>query len=89
MSAPLSQDGQRQGYVVEASSALDRSKWYACRHEPADGSRVCAWRYAGLHDTKADAEKAAGIVSPFHASDCAVHNAPALPVGPCDCGIEP
>jgi hypothetical protein len=21
-----------------------------------------------------------------HASDCAVHNAPALPVGPCDCG---
>jgi hypothetical protein len=20
-----------------------------------------------------------------HASDCAVHNAPALPVGPCDC----
>lgn len=24
-----------------------------------------------------------------HASDCAVHNAPALPVGPCDCGAEP
>lgn len=23
-----------------------------------------------------------------HASDCAVHNAPALPVGPCDCGFE-
>ncbi len=21
-----------------------------------------------------------------HASDCAVHNAPALPIGPCDCG---
>lgn len=21
-----------------------------------------------------------------HWSDCAVHNAPALPVGPCDCG---
>ena len=21
-----------------------------------------------------------------HASDCAVHNAPALPVGPCTCG---
>ena len=21
-----------------------------------------------------------------HASDCAVHNAPALPTGPCDCG---
>lgn len=23
-----------------------------------------------------------------HASDCAVHNAPALPVGPCDCGAS-
>jgi len=23
-----------------------------------------------------------------HASDCAVHNAPALPPGPCDCGAE-
>lgn len=23
-----------------------------------------------------------------HASDCAVHNAPALPVGPCDCGTS-
>jgi hypothetical protein len=21
-----------------------------------------------------------------HASDCAVHNLPALPIGPCDCG---
>lgn len=25
----------------------------------------------------------------LHASDCAVHNAPALPVGPCDCGARP
>lgn len=23
----------------------------------------------------------------LHASDCALHNAPALPVGPCDCGL--
>jgi len=23
-----------------------------------------------------------------HASDCAIHSAPALPVGPCDCGAE-
>lgn len=23
-----------------------------------------------------------------HASDCAVHNAPAIPVGPCDCGAS-
>lgn len=24
-----------------------------------------------------------------HASDCAVYNGPALPVGPCDCGVSP
>lgn len=24
---------------------------------------------------------------PVHASDCALHNAPALPVGPCNCGV--
>ena len=23
-----------------------------------------------------------------HYSDCAVHNGPALPLGPCDCGLE-
>ncbi|MCE9565784.1 MAG: hypothetical protein K8U57_27480 [Planctomycetes bacterium] len=26
--------------------------------------------------------------SQAHASDCAVHNAPALPVGPCDCDLS-
>lgn len=25
------------------------------------------------------------MVQPQHASDCALHNAPALPPGPCDC----
>lgn len=25
---------------------------------------------------------------PEHASDCALHNAPALPVGPCDCAAH-
>jgi len=24
-----------------------------------------------------------------HASDCAIHNAPAYPAGACDCGVEP
>jgi hypothetical protein len=24
----------------------------------------------------------------YHMSDCALHNAPAEPVGPCDCGLE-
>ena len=25
----------------------------------------------------------------IHDSDCAVHNEPAYPNGPCDCGVEP
>lgn len=29
------------------------------------------------------------LADAMHASDCAVYNAPALPVGPCDCGVEP
>lgn len=31
----------------------------------------------------------AATYDPVHASDCALHNAPALPVGPCDCGAAP
>lgn len=30
----------------------------------------------------------AASASPQHASDCSVHNAPALPVGPCDCALS-
>jgi hypothetical protein len=33
--------------------------------------------------TMDEADEIAGV----HASDCARHNAPALPVGPCDCGV--
>lgn len=29
------------------------------------------------------------IETKAHASDCAVHNEPAYPAGPCDCGIDP
>jgi hypothetical protein len=27
-------------------------------------------------------------MSDVHHSDCAIYNAPALPVGPCNCGLE-
>lgn len=33
-------------------------------------------------------QEAANRELTVHASDCAVHNAPALPVGSCDCGAE-
>ena len=37
-----------------------------------------------LPDTYCQCEACVG--GSIHASDCAVHNAPALPKGPCDCG---
>jgi len=32
--------------------------------------------------------KRAMAADKLHWSDCAVHNAPAYPAGPCDCGVE-
>lgn len=43
----------------------------------------CVERTAKLPFPRAIAE---AILSPEHASDCAVHNEPAYPNGPCDCG---
>lgn len=34
-------------------------------------------------------QRPADSASVMHASDCAVHNEPALPVGPCNCGAAP
>ena len=31
-------------------------------------------------------EEYACLGEPVHMSDCALHNGPAMPVGPCDCG---
>jgi len=34
-------------------------------------------------------ESLLALAEAVHASDCAVHNGPALPVGPCTCGAVP
>ena len=39
-------------------------------------------------ETERDTAASRGTAGPEHASDCAIYNAPALPVGPCDCGAE-
>lgn len=50
---------------------------------------VDAWRAVGIKfEALGVIHTLAQIVAP-HASDCSVHNAPALPIGPCDCGLEP
>ncbi len=60
-------------------------------YEPGYG-----WKSEGNSDDKASdfanemlwplGERARAALGPIHASDCAIYNAPALPVGPCDCG---
>ena len=40
-----------------------------------------------MSDTEKDAE-IARLSGGIHASGCSVHNAPAFPPGPCDCGLE-
>lgn len=66
--------------------------------EPAYSVELVQSLFGALREKNAElpAEQANGrCVCPackdgtIHASDCAVHNAPALPVGPCDCGLQP
>lgn len=64
-----------------------------------DSPRICstAKTCAGLFGTKQQCAAPMAPAEPertgcqggacLHASDCAVHNAPALPAGPCDCGV--
>lgn len=47
---------------------------WAAIGEPQDRNRICL---------------KCGEPSKLHDSDCAVNNAPALPVAACDCGAEP
>jgi len=64
--------------------------------ELEDGSRLAELLVAHLNRMGADGlmipiqrhcgTKYEVIVRIAHASDCAVHNGPALPVGKCDCG---
>ncbi|WP_418219853.1 hypothetical protein [Burkholderia metallica] len=49
----------------------------ACLHCEAEGP---------MRRTGTEAIEAWNLRAPIHASDCAVHNEPAYPNGPCDCG---
>jgi hypothetical protein len=43
-------------------------------------------RLLGMSPDKYASDYLAIMDEAIHASDCALHNAPALPVGPCNCG---
>lgn len=86
----------RSDLIEDAVRALgDRSRWTMrrdgimecteCRSRAGIGHEAsCPWKR--LDDALRAPMDAAVIPDNAHKSDCAVHNAPALPVGPCDCG---
>lgn len=63
------------------------SKW--SKSQPQRQRFVETAKEAEADESGEKFEKAfAKIVSPkVHASDCAVHNGPAMKAGPCDCGL--
>lgn len=60
----------------------------SCKSKPATCGRTLSRIPVGSSTTKPPEPINAESDSPslVHASDCATHNAPALPAGPCDCG---
>ena len=81
--------------VPARSEAAQQGRPCTC-HPDDSPPNPCAERYA-LAECRAAAQAETAQAAPAwcqcpacapvaHASDCAVHNAPALPVGPCDCG---
>lgn len=76
------------GELVERLRAQAASHFQASIHEPVDSVGEWHEKQCDLLTEAADAltRLAAHRAEVVHASDCAVHNAPALPVGPCDCG---
>lgn len=53
------------------------------RSPSADGATIGEITVDGVHECYTCED----VVCLTHTSDCAVHNAPALPPGPCDCGL--
>ena len=79
-------------YIAKAIERGDKEKCpdgYANRSDYKQRASLSDWS-AFLADHVVAELAAAGyeIVSKRHASDCAVHNAPALPAGECNCGAS-
>ena len=81
--------------VVAEKLACDQVERYTLR---AENERLRAKlmeaeeRIAGLAATRRHLLKEHArttMPGPVHVSDCALHNEPAEPIGPCDCGVTP
>lgn len=84
------EDGSGRAYIDKAYFADDEGVWYegnASKNEyhgiTFDKTERGPWKVTAFAPwPKADE------IEVLHASDCAVGNGPALPVGPCDCGAS-
>ena len=84
------------GYRAKRAAAADKQEpwnedeWrknnWRCQHGWLRGEQ-CEICNASLAPKPAHCQCTACKDGIFHASDCAVHNGPAYPIGPCDCGV--
>jgi hypothetical protein len=83
------------GFPAKRKMAADKQHWnedewrrnnWRCQHGWLRGEQ-CEICNASLAPKPAHCQCTACKDGIFHASDCAVHNGPAYPAGPCDCGV--
>ncbi len=78
----------RAGTHTIVPMPLGKRKWYVGSYANADIEPGAFVLILGLFDDQYEGEEICGLMMgglTEHASDCARHNAPALPIGQCDC----
>lgn len=75
--------GTGQGWIDKGYYADDEDKWYESNANGSIPLERGPWKvtaFAPWPDI--------GDIEVSHTSDCAVHNEPAMPNGPCNCGAK-
>lgn len=81
----------RSGTHTLVPSPYDGRKFYVGNYGDADIANDSLVLILDLKDDAGEGEEMIGLMMgglTRHASDCAAHNAPALPPGPCDCRTD-
>lgn len=76
--------GVRQTHTY-AELGLSQTAYDEIKRKLADAGYQHAFMEDGAIDMHGISVTLEHNPAPGHASDCATHNAPALPIGPCDC----
>ena len=67
------------------SDILERSYNHPCEDNSDYGPLLCGLRVEAMEEIKTLRARISALEGVEHYSDCPVNNAPALPVGKCDC----